>query len=575
MADHLGPRRRSGGVPVTSGCSADRGPAGISPSTAAQGSAWHLTVVVVPARRVLDGGYTPRLWRFSRPYVTMGSRTATTAGGVDRCARCSWGFHTMAMLGFRRVLPYAISVLLLAGPTSSATAKPAVPLDVDGLVEVAQLDMDGTENQHMAFDGDLAFITNVDGFRVVDIGKPKKPVVLADVRCRAGREADVSTFHAGTRRYLIQSVDRPQTTEDCSSTDTTTVVENGRPRAKFGFEGLRLFDITDATNPRFLTMYRTSCGAHVHTLVPDPENGAVQVYVASYPLFEGTTPTVDREKAGALACVPPHQKFPIVTLPLANPTMGTVREKALSSDTQPFDLDGNGPEPAFIGARHFQAFLPLNLMICGCSGDAQYWSITDRSNPTSADGEPHTHLRTGNGIGTNYLSGASVTWDGEIAVINDSTASSASCQGDASTVNYTWYFPVVTPGFPPPPPLGKYTLPRAQGTQLCAGRAGTVLPTTTGYLMTQAFLQGGTSLVDVTDTTKPREIAHADIEDTTGKDDTFTAYWYNGYLYANSGINRRGQSQNRGLEIFEIRDPHIRKLVRNTTLTHLNPFTQE
>ena len=482
----------------------------------------------------------------------------------------------MGRSGWRRAVWCVLVLVMLGGAAPVSAAKPPDSSMVGGLREVAVVDLDGTENQHLAFDGDLAFATNIDGFRVFDIRHPGKPQLLTDFRCRAGREADVSVFHSGDRRYLIQSVDRPQTTPDCTGSDTPTVVENGRPRARFGYEGIRVFDITDAAAPRFLRMYRTACGAHVHTLVPDPQHAAMQVYVASYPLFENTTPTVDRAAAAGLACVPPHQKFPIVTVPLADPTGGTVREKALSSDTQPFDLDGpSGPEPAFIGARHFQAFLPLNLMICGCSGDAQYWSIADRSNPTSADGEPHTHLRTGDGIGTNYLSGASVTWDGKIAVINDSTASSASCQGAASTVNYTWYFPVVTPGAPAPAPLGKYTIPRAQDAQLCAGRAGTVLPTTERYLMSQAFLQGGTSLVDFTDPAHPREIAYADTEDATGKDDTFTAYWYNGYIYANSGINRRGTGQNRGLEVLDITDPHLRKLVRDTTLTHLNPFTQE
>ena len=52
--------------------------------------------------------------------------------------------------------------------------------------------------------------------------------------------------------------------------------------------------------------------------------------------------------------------------------------------------------------------------------------------------------------------------------------------------------------------------------------------------MSQAFLQGGTSLVDFTDPAHPREIAYTDTEDAIGKDDTFTAYWYNGYIYANS-----------------------------------------
>ena len=416
-----------------------------------------------------------------------------------------------------RVALLCVVTILFAGIPPTAAAQAPDTGNSTRLQEVAVMDLDGTENQHLAFDGDRVFATNIDGFRIIDIRNPRQPSLVADVKCRAGREADVSIFHAGFRTYLLQSVDRPQTAPDCTGTDTATVVENGRPRDRFVYEGIRLFDITDPAVPRYLKMYQTSCGAHVHTLVPDPAHSAVQIYVASYPLFDNTTPSVDVPTAGALACVPPHQKFPIVTIPLAHPTEGTVREKRLSSDTQPFDVDGPGPEPAFIGARHFQAFLASNLMICGCSGDAQYWSIKNRANPTSADGEPHTHLRTGDGTGVNYLSGATFTWDGRVAVVNDSTASSASCQGDATTVNYTWYFPVVTPGDPAPAPLGKYTIPRAQGSQLCAGRLGTVLPTKTGYFMSQAFLQGGTSLVDFSDPAHPREIAYADIEDSIGR----------------------------------------------------------
>src|SRR5664279_5622320 len=98
-------------------------------------------------------------------------------------------------------------------------------------------------------------------------------------------------------------------------------------------------------------------------------------------------------------------------------------------------------------------------MICGCSGDAQYWSIKNRANPTSADGEPHTHLRTGDGTGVNYLSGATFTWDGRVAVVNDSTASSASCQGDATTVNYTCISRSSPRGPPLPPRWGNTPYP--------------------------------------------------------------------------------------------------------------------
>ncbi len=110
-----------------------------------------------------------------------------------------------------------------------------------------------------------------------------------------------------------------------------------RSRARFGYEGLRMFDVTDAANPRFLRFFRTACGSHTHTLAPDPRNGAVHAYVASYPLGSGITPQVDREQSDALGltCKAPHQRISIVHIPLGDPEAGTVEQKALSSDGEP------------------------------------------------------------------------------------------------------------------------------------------------------------------------------------------------------------------------------------------------
>jgi hypothetical protein len=465
------------------------------------------------------------------------------------------------------------ALILMPISSASAVQEPSGT----GLREIANADKDGTENQHLTFDGDIAFAGNIDGFRAFDIKHPDKGLVqLTDFKCRAGREGDLAIFHAGDKRYLVQSVDRPQTAQGCSSADTPTVVDNGAVRDRFGYEGLRVFDVTDASNPVFLRMYQTSCGSHVHTIVPDPARGAVDVYVASYPLRDNVTPTVDLGAAGSYACVAPHQKFPIVSIPLSDVQAGVVKEVPLSSDTQPYDVDGpSGPEQPFIACRHFDAFMPRNIMVVACSGDAQYWSIADPWNPSASDGQPHTHIRTGNGVGADYLSGATVTWDGKIAVINQSTASSALCQGDATTIDFTYYFPLVTPGDPAPAPLGRFTIPRAQGTKLCAPRQGNILPTNDRYIMVQPFLQGGLSLVDFTDPANPKEIAYSQISDAVGIDDVFVGYWYNGYVYASSGINRLGATNNRGFSVYEIGDKEINKLVNNVTWDHYNPQTQE
>lgn len=127
-----------------------------------------------------------------------------------------------------------------------------------------------------------------------------------------------------------------------------------------------MFDVTDPTNPRFLRFYRTACGSHTHTLVPDPKNNTMHAYVASYPLGSHITPQIDRPQSDplGLTCKAPHSKISIVDIPLTDPENGTVRTKALSSDTEFYDGDGpDGHAPGFQSCHDHQAFLQRNIMV--------------------------------------------------------------------------------------------------------------------------------------------------------------------------------------------------------------------
>src|SRR5438093_8039482 len=73
-----------------------------------------------------------------------------------------------------------------------------------------------TTNSDLAFWGTIAYEGNYDGFRVIDVSKPKHPVVLADVHCR-GPQNDVSVW----QNLVFLSVDRPQTTPGCDSEDAS------------------------------------------------------------------------------------------------------------------------------------------------------------------------------------------------------------------------------------------------------------------------------------------------------------------------------------------------------------------
>src|SRR5918995_2145787 len=166
---------------------------------------------------------------------------------------------------------------------------PSLPNAGPGIRRMQLLDVqdnDGTINSDLAFFGKYAFAGYYDGFRIFDISNPKRLRMMSDTRCRAN-QGDVSVFKGRDGHlYLLQSIDRPVTAPDCTGIDTPTVMEdeNGfqATRARFGYEGLRLFDVTNPRSPKFLRFYRTACGSHTHTLVPD--RGQVHVYVPSYPL---------------------------------------------------------------------------------------------------------------------------------------------------------------------------------------------------------------------------------------------------------------------------------------------------
>jgi hypothetical protein len=473
---------------------------------------------------------------------------------------------------------------------------------IEGMKLLDVADKDGTINSDIAFYGKRAYVGYYDGFRIFNIKKPKNLKLLSDTSCRAN-QGDLSVFKARDGRLMmLQSIDRPVTAPDCSAVDTPIVQEDELghqvDRARFGFEGLRLFDVTNPRNPKFLKMYRTECGSHTHTVVPD--RGEVHIYVPSYPLGTHITPQVDRPQSDALGltCDAPHSKISIVSIPLSDPEAGTVRTESLSSDTEFYDPDGpfdettgEGHASAFQACHDHQVFEPRNIVVAACAGDAQYWDISDRGDPSAEDGEPHTHIQREvrvddpatpedeRLVSFDFMHNATVTWDGAVAAITDESGGGveARCDGDQTLRGFTYFYPLVEPGTPVDgfsDLLGRYIIPRPQSTDICVSHNGNVLPTRSGYLQVQAFYQGGNSFLDFTDPANPEELAWSDLETSIGGSDSWSSYWYNDVLYVNGGLNRRGETGNRGFEAFALFNEDGER-IRTRDWKYLNPQTQE
>lgn len=437
------------------------------------------------------------------------------------------------------------------------------PAGIEGMSLVGNSDKDGTVNSDLAFWGDLAYAGNYGGFRILDI-KRDQPRVLVDFACN-GPQNDVSVYEIRGRRYLFQSIDQPQSAEDCSSQDQPLWPTDPTKRTP-GFEGLRMFDVTNPRKPRFLRGIQTACGSHTHTLVPDKKRDRLYIYVSSYPLGSGITPA---DFTGDLPrCEIPHRKISIVKVPFRNPTDVSVREKALSSDTTPL---ASGMQ----ACHDIQVFMPKKVAVAACAGDAQIWDVSDPGNPTSADGEPHTHIRSPSATDLfEFIHSGIVSWDGETFAVMDETGGggTAECDGDATDDGFYYFYDMVEPGDPAPPLRARYTIPRPQTPEICVSHNANVIPVEGRDLMVAAYYQGGNTVVDFSDLDDVREVAWSDLDDGTGLADSWSTYWYNGRIYANGGLNRRGDTGNRGLDVFELQLPGLRKAEK---WRYSNPQTQE
>ena len=94
-----------------------------------------------------------------------------------------------------------------------------------------------------------------------------------------------------------------------------------------------------------------------------------------------------------------------------------------------------------------------------------------------------------------------------------------------------------------------YKLPSAQGdSENCVAHNGSLIPVPGRDIKVQAWYQGGISIMDFTDASKPFEIAYFDRgpidPNTLLLGGHWSAYWYNGNIYASEIA--------RGLDIFEM-----------------------
>ena len=405
-----------------------------------------------------------------------------------------------------------------------------------------------------AFNSDLAFVDgyaiqgNYNGFSVWDVRRGGAPKLVSQASC-LGAQNDVSAYG----NIVITSTDSRRASAACDATSTTDTTNY--------WEGIRVWDISDKAKPRLLTSVATDCGSHTNTLVPDPANKQMLVYVSSY------------SPNDALAnCKTPHDKISVVAVPDAAPaTASVVAEPVLFPDggfaggrTAPSKAFPNGRNlSATSGCHDITAYPSKGIAAGACMGQGVLIDIRKPLAPkvtSSVTDENFTfwHSATFNNAANKVVftdelgGGGSPTCN---PTVGDKLGADAVYDIVGGQLQKKAYFKI----------------PRTQtNEENCVAHNGSLIPNTQGRdLMVQSWYQGGISVWDFTDSAKPREIAWFDRGPISASKlvlgGSWSAYFYNGLIYS-SDIQQ-------GFDVLKLNDPAIAGSGSDKTRA-LNPQSQ-
>ena len=368
----------------------------------------------------------------------------------------------------------------------------------------------------IAFQDNKAFVGNYNGFVIYDVSNPASPSMVAQVYC-PGSQNDVSV--SGNLLYL--STDSSRSDDSCSSTPQSAEIESS-------WEGIKIFDISDVSNPKYIKSVETACGSHTHTLLPGESSDFL--YVSSY-LPRATFPD----------CQPPHDSISIVEVPKQAPT--TARVIATPN------LFPDGGYTNTTGCHDITAFPAKKIAAGACMGDGIILDIADPVAPRVVERVTDTENFA-------FWHSATFNHDATKVVFTDELGG-----GGAATCN-TRIGP--TRGANGIYDLGEdrqltfrsyYKIPRHQfDSENCVAHNGSLIPVQGRDVMVQSWYMGGTSFWDFTDSDNPREIGYFErgpAGPAGGGGGTWSSYYYNGHVYSSD--------LGKGFDVLKITDPSLKK----------------
>ncbi|MEU3724269.1 hypothetical protein [Streptomyces sp. NPDC031705] len=380
-------------------------------------------------------------------------------------------------------------------------------------------------NSDLAFQGDYAYAGNYDGFTIYDIANPRSPKVVTQVLCPGGQN-DVSV----SGDLLFLSTDSSRSDDSCNSVSQPAT-------EKSSWEGIKIFDIKDKRNPKYIKSVETACGSHTHTLVPGGRD--IYLYVSSYSPNEAFPD-----------CKPPHDGISVVKVPKKAPTQAAVVAFPVL-----FPDGGNPGAPANPGVSkttgcHDITVLPSkNLAAGACMGDGILFDISEPEQPRVIDRvQDNVNFAFWHSATFNERANKVVFTDelggGGGATCNEATGPDRGADGIYDITGRGDQRKLVFRGY--------FKIPRHQAdTENCVAHNGSLIPVGGGRdIMVQAWYQGGVSVWDFTDSAAPKEIGYFErgplTTDKLGLGGSWSAYYYNGHIYSNDIV--------KGLDVLRLDD---------------------
>src|SRR5438876_3652692 len=397
-------------------------------------------------------------------------------------------------------------------------------------------------NSDLAFSANHLFMGNFNGFNTYDIERPGRPKLLASVVCPGG-QGDVSVYG----NLLFMSVEQTRGRIDCGTQGVTPTVSPER------FRGVRIFDISNLSNPKQLAAVQTCRGSHTHTLVTNPKDKAnVYVYaqgtgrVRPGEELAGCTDAKDDPNTALFS-------IDVIQVPLAAPQNAKIVNRPhIFADETTGALNGlwkggnYGPGTQSSNETNqchdITVYPEIGLAAGACSGNGILLDISDPVHPVRLDAVADRNFA--------YWHSATFNNDGTKVIFTDEWGGGLRPRCRA-TDPPTWGADAIFDIVDRKMRFGGYfKMPAAQTEQEnCVAHNGSLVPVPGRDIMVQAWYQGGISVFDFTDAAKPVEIAFFDRGPIDAKNmhggGFWSTYWYNGSIY--------GSELTRGVDVFKLK----------------------